>query len=100
MNEDLLLTEGSATDGSILRSVSQPRLFGSNLRDQEMAESAEGPASTELSQTLWRYRLTDSDFFQRYQDEQKALKEEIARQQAEMKIVKPKAYKPIIKVAS
>ena len=49
---------------------------------------------------MWRFRLTDSDFFERYLEDQKRMKEEISRQEALMNIVKPKPYVPQLIVKS
>ena len=48
---------------------------------------------------IWQYRLTDSDFFFRYQEEQKRLKDEYERQKAAQNS-KLKPYRPDAKKAT
>ena len=49
---------------------------------------------------MWKFRITDSDFFVKYMEEQARMKAEIEKQKQEINKVKLKPYVPELKVTS
>ena len=95
-----LIEEGAAT-GDILSQVAGFDNSSVDMNNKNGTTNANVSIENDpLGQTLWRFRLTDSDFFQQYQEEQRRMKEEIERQRALMKAPKLKPYKPEVKVTS
>lgn len=66
-------------------------------REQHNSADRDMPSS---KKSMWKFRITESDFFVKYMEEQAKIQEEIERQKAEMYIVKPQPYKPVVKVTS